>query len=403
MKRKCRILAVGVALCLLGSQGTARSQDADPKSAKDVISKFSADLSIPDSPAATALGITSSSIVVPHDVRDFTVSLQNVSSARSGQGAAIDVAPMLLFAGRSYSVGEYATSPALRAAVRTTVGVAGAKQTVAGSEYSGTGVSLSTVLFNAGDPVLDPELRSCVNKAQEGSAALKGKIGFEKPDARAGPSEVTEIPIRDVVALCDPQFAANVKSCFAQANGRNWNRSKLAAGFWTTRLEPLTAGLPRATGGNTGWVTFQYGFDRLKSPGKDEAAAATRSRSFGDRLESSAALLLHYRYTRGASDVAQTSAGNFPEVNTHLGAMRFTYGSASRSVYAELSRARNNVQDGDAVGNSAHAFGASFQVGKDLWFNVALGRRQELSQDRATSVTASLKYGTSSEPGVPGR
>lgn len=392
---------VGLVLCSIGLHGIASAQ-TDPQSAKDVIAKFAPDLSIPDSPAAAALGITASQVVMPHDPRELAVALSNVSGARSGQGAAFDVSPMLLFAGRSYSIGEYEQSTFLRAAIRTTVGLAGGKKTIAGSDYSGTGISLSTVFLNAGDAVLDQELRKCVNDAQASSVALTAPVKFEKPDTKLGTSEVTEIPIREEDVLNDPKFAADVKRCFSRADAKNWNRSRIAAGFWTTRFDPVTPGLPKATGGNTGWLTLQYGFDGFKPLANKDVDAASRSRSFLDRLQTQGSLVLHYRYTHGASDESQIPAtGGFPEVNTQFLATRFTYGSESRAAFAEISRTRQDLQ-GSVTGRTGGAVGGSFRISKDLWFNVAMGRREDLSVS-GTTVSASFKYGTSSEPLVPSR
>jgi hypothetical protein len=400
MKYKCAVRHLGATLlCLLISLRPTWGQTTSPKTPADVISNYSADLSIPDSPAAAALGIKASAIVMPHNPRELAASISSVSGARTGQGAALDFSPMLLFAGRSYSIKDYIESYGLRALIRTTIGIAGAKKTIAGSDYSGSGASLSTVLFDAGDTALDKDLADCVNAAQK--PVLDQKIEFQKSSTNAASGDV-DVNLTDADTLDNPQFAADVKKCFSVSDSKNWNRSKLAIGFWTTRFDPVTPGLPKGTGGNTGWITLQYGFDGFKPLTAEQLNTASQSRNFWGRLENQGSLVLHYRGTHGASDDSQIPAsGPFPEMNTQLLAGRFTYGSQSRSAFAEVSRARQDLQ-GTVSGKTGGAFGGSFKLTKDLWFNLAMGRRQDFSSN-GTLVSASFKYGTSSEPLVPSR
>jgi hypothetical protein len=399
LKRISRMQIVKGLLWALLSHGVAWSQEKPA----DVIAKYSADISIPDSPAAAALGVKASSIVMPTDPREFAASLLSVSGGQSGNGAAVDISPMLLFAGRSYTITDYETSRGLRAAIRTTLGFAGAKKTIAGSDYSGYGVSVSTLLLNAGDAVLDKELRGCVNDAQQKSAAISGTPEFQKPDESSdSESSVVTIPIREEDALSDPGFAAAVKKCFTQSKARNWNRSRIAAGLWTTKFEPPTTGLPDANGGTTAWITVQYGFDNFQPVESKKVDAARRSRNVLGGLQANGSLTLHYRYTRDASDVGKPAVSSFPEIDTQLLAMRFTYGSEARAAFIEYNRTRMD-SEGETSGKNGGAVGGSFRLSKDLWFSVALGRRQEFSEKTGTLVSASFKYGTSSEPVVPSR
>jgi hypothetical protein len=378
-----RRAAGAFALCAAAAAAPAAAQTTDKPS--EILNRFTADLAIPDAPAAAALGIRLEQSVTPRSPRDFAVSLIGLATDTPEKGGALEFSPVWLFVPERVYLGDYRRRDrwGLRALVNTTIGLAVKRGKSGADDVSRTAYAIDTVFLDAGDPVLSRPLGACLNRAQQ---AELGRI-----DLQPSPDEEVE----DVTTA---EFQADVKKCFDRHKKTLWNRSRLAAGLWSGRARDDGAHRSRSLG-TTAWVSLAYGFDNFKPL---EEPARRKRPSWQDRLARNAQLLLHARRTRGEPAGATVATGLEAERDRTLLAARFTLGDESRALYLETSRARSSGT-GARTTTTSSVGGFSYRLTKDTWINLVAGRRKEFGGDEPLTVTASFKFGAESEALVPQR
>lgn len=150
---------------------------ADDK--EPTIDKATLDLTVPESPAFTVLGLTPENVVRPANPRELAMELLN-GVDRNGNlqsGVAIDTAPYLLAKSRTLTLRDYQADRVKHVLARTQLSFATAKGTDSEDEAIRAGVGLRVTPWDEGDPRLDPILVSEV-------LAIQGKVRA----ALAGPA-----------------------------------------------------------------------------------------------------------------------------------------------------------------------------------------------------------------------
>src|ERR1051326_6742315 len=121
------LLGISFATCTMAQDTVPAPPVADPKTqpAKDQ----PIDLSVPESPAFTVLGVTPQTVTRPASPRALATSLLNGVDPQGNfqTGLALDTVPYLLFMGNSITVNDYRNSTGTRFLSNTQVSFATTK------------------------------------------------------------------------------------------------------------------------------------------------------------------------------------------------------------------------------------------------------------------------------------
>lgn len=384
---------------------------AQEKSLKDQLGEFSADLSIPTSPAAAHVGLSADNILLPKNRREFEAGVSHLFNGGGRPTGVIEFAPYYIARGGKLRFADYRRSAGFRALTKTTVGLADGKRKIGDAEISATGFSLSAVLADLGDPVYSFELQRCINKVQAGMLERARAVPAAQPGGGiAIPPQGSSTEFSPEEELQDDKALTEYKACLSAREPQLWNRSRVAVGVMGGRGREVEGAQRRLQFGTGWWLSAQYGFEGWSAlrrtlgsvdgyydcavPGVESCAKA----HVPSRWERSAMLTMHARRVSGASRLDLSLAGDLPEeTQTMLGA-RLTYGSARRSVFLETSRTEVKA-GGSSSRLQQHAAGLSFRVSENLWINAISGRRKQYVDGKLDSVTnLNLQYGAGSEP-----
>lgn len=382
---------------------------AQEKSLKDQLGEFSADLSMPASPAAAHVGLSAESVLMPRNRREFEAGVSNVFKGTGKPTGALEFAPHYIFRGGKLQFTRYRDDSVFRALTKTTLGLASGTREIGGAEVGARGISLSSVLIDLGDPIYSLGLQQCINQVQKGM--LERAKGAALAEGEELPESGSRTPFQEADRLTDDQAVGEYKACIAKREPQLWNRSRLSVGLAGGRGREADAPARRIRFGTGVWVSAQYGFEdwaalrRLMGSGPryydcDEVApnGSCRRPHEPSRLERHASLTLHARRTNGASDLDLSQVGELRRTDSRLFGARFTYGSQTRSVFLEASRSSLKGSGVDKR-TDQHALGASLRVSENLWVNAVSGRRKLYSDGRLEDVVElQFQYGASSEP-----
>ncbi len=121
------------------------------------------DLSVPESPAFTVLGLTPQTVTRPASPRELATSLLNGVDQHGNfqSGVALDLAPYLLFAGDQLSLRDYQRSRKLRLLTRFQTSFATTKGASEDDKSTRLALGFHATLWDRGDPQLDNELLGC--------------------------------------------------------------------------------------------------------------------------------------------------------------------------------------------------------------------------------------------------
>ncbi|WP_140634422.1 hypothetical protein [Methylibium rhizosphaerae] len=376
------------------------------------MAEFTADLSIPTSPAATHVGLSADSVLMPKNRREFEAGVSGLFNGTGKPNGAVEFTPYYIVRGGKLSFREYRSNSWFRALTKTTLGLASGKRKVDEAEITATGLSLSVVLADLGDPAYSYGLQQCINRVQAGM--LERARSKPLPDGGVPiPADGSTSDFAPEDELQDDLAAKEYKACLAAREPQLWNRSRLAVGVMTGRGRESDGEQRRLQFGTGWWLSAQYGFEGLaalrRTLGSDSGfydcitpgPQGCSEQHTASRWERGAMLTVHARRVSGASKLDLSAGGELAEETQTLLGARLTYGSARRALFLETSRTSAR-SEGTSSHRDQHAVGLSFRVSENLWINAVTGRRKEFSDGRMEHVTnLNLQYGAASEPLVP--
>jgi hypothetical protein len=408
-----RFLTTHILGALLAAGSTVSAQQSDKASLKDQLAEFSADLSMPASPAAVHVGLSSESVLMPRNRREFEAGLSNLFKGTGKPTGVLEFAPYYIARGGKLKFRQYRDDSTFRALTKTTIGVASGTRKIDDAEISARGLSLSSVLVDLSDPIYSYRLEQCIDKVLAG---MNDRFPPLSETSEELPREGETVVLNDTDEVKDEKAVAEYKACVTAREPEVWNRSKFSVGLAGGRGRESEGAKRKIRFGTGFWVTAQYGFEdwstlrRLMNSGQryydcEKVKANGQCEKWLDpsRLERRALLTMHARRTSGASDIDLAQAGTFTEIDSSLLGARFTFGSQTRSVFLEVSRSKLKGSGIDKK-TDQHALGASFRVSENLWLNAVTGRRKLYSAGKLEDVVElQLQYGASSEPLVQPR
>jgi hypothetical protein len=378
----------------------------------DKLAEFTTDLSIPASPAAAHVGLSLESVLAPRTRREFDVGISKaLTSGADKPTLTLEVSPYYMLQGGKMQFTEYRDNFAFRTGTKTTVGLALGNRKEGGTTLRVTGLSLTSVPIDLSDPMYSHSLQECINRVQKASLERAKKPKSAGSGAStAFPEKDVAIPFKPEDARADTESTKQYQACIASREAELWNRTRVSLGIATGRGHETTGALRKVDFGNAAFVSAQYGFESLAKLKRVLGGSGERYLDCANpqkdapcyeevgRLEQNALLTLHLRKTMGRSDLDIARTGPFQKEDSTLAAVRFTYGSAQRSLFLETSRL---TVKGPAATNRTDlfAYGASARVGAGTWLNVVSGRRKNFVDGRLENVVElNIQFGATNDP-----
>lgn len=377
----------------------ARRADANIAMELKKLSAAMVDLSVPDSPAFTVLGLTPEEIARPTTARKLAASLMN-GVDRKGvlqSGVAIDTLPYLALAGHLLELSQYRARSGylLRFFARSQVSVATAKASDVSDEAMRVAFGVRMTVMDFGDPRTDTQLDKCFNERPRLPDAPLYVIP-PPPDDTATPAEVGEW-LLDVARAREQErefktrvdsyveaVNAAVAECRDAARKRAWNRTKWIVAVAPAWTSPTGAAGDLDSSGSGVWTTFAYGFEHL--PG----------------LENTAQVLVHARH-RDNELVPDTADPKKAVVrDSQLLGVQVRAGTVDSSLAFEALFDRTTPVGGTTSTDKRMSIGYERRLAPNLWLGVAVGGGAPAAggEKKSGFVLSSLKWGFAEGPSL---
>lgn len=259
------------------------------------------DLSVPDSPALTVLGLTTQSITQPATPRALATSLLNGVDQNGNfeTGVAVDTAPYLLFHGQSVTLDDYRHNQVIRWLSRTQFSFATSKGSSDSDKSARLASGLTFTIFDKGDPRLNERfLKDLTAKAQS--------ILDSSPPL---PPNASDEDVMNRKKNIEDQVEAATKSVRKDYERTNWNRSSWIIAGAPSWVSPDGTTSHVAFDGAAVWTSISYGFEGI--PG----------------LKNNAQVILHARFHSSELVPDPSSEGQFFRQQSSVFGGRLRYGS----------------------------------------------------------------------------
>jgi hypothetical protein len=344
-----------------------------PGATKDLQASFSnIDLSVPESPAFTVLGVTPNAVVRPGTPREFASSLLNGLDKNGNfqTGLAIDTAPFMLFNGQNITLQDYNDYYLTRLLSRTQFSMAATKGAAADDTATRLALGLNITLWDKGDArVYHP------NRGPEGDVLTCLKANIQPPDAPSSAMPSTA----EIAAINAKAIAANNRiadECRDKVRKVNWNRTSWVIAYapsWITK-NGQTSNVK--WNGGALWTSFAYGFDGVPS------------------LNRIAQLILHARQRTKEQVADPTRAGQFVSQNSTFLGGRFRAGTADFALNFEGTYVRNRIPQHATFSSGRYAFGGEMKIADNLYIVVTGGHGPgDAGAPKKGFFMSSFKYG----------
>jgi hypothetical protein len=366
---------------------------AEEKAENQKLSAANVDLSVPESPAFTVLGLTPDTVVRPSSPRQFATALLS-GVDRNGNfqtGTAIDTVPYLLLAGNQLTLGQYQSSYKLRLASRTQFSFATTKGASEEDKSVRLSLGLRMTLWDNGDPHFDKKLMECFDDASRAYLAAtktpdvlqvedlpSTATAAEKDDSRRQwkafeRNEIEANPIR----------LESSEKCRAESRKRNWNRSSWIVAYAPSWISPAGETKNFQWNGGGIWTSLAYGFEGFPA------------------LQEHSQIIFHARYRNNEQVPDPANKGSFiGQDSIFLGTrMRVGNENASGSFEGVFVRSR---PEGKVFDNSArYSAGLERRIAENLWFGIAFGGETGRADGRNKGfVLTSFRWGFSEKPTI---
>ena len=336
-----------------------------------------ADLSTPDSPAFTALGVTPQTVARPSTPVTFAASLLNAvdDQGKLQNGVALDFTPYLVFRGPKLTLHEYQGNLHKRILARTNLSFATTKRTdTDATQRLAAGIHLT--IRDAGDPRNDNVLLDCYDDIAK-KLLPPAKVPRELQTAATMEAESKFTFVKN----------DQVTICTTAATKRNRNRSS-----WVVAAAPVwvssTGEASDLTGdGGAIWTSFSYGFDYFK-PIADIDSASWWAKN--------AQIIVHARWR--ANERIKGTDGVTAEHDRRIIGARFRAGGVSTIGSIELSHLDDSTSAGDSSKWRA-LLGLEQRVTEGVWLQLSFGREvADDGNDEQLVVRSSFRWAFNAAP-----
>ena len=330
------------------------------------------DLSVPESPAFTVLGVTPSTVVRPGSPKAFASSILSGLDQNGNfqSGLAFDLTPYMIFNGENITIRDYNEHYLTRLLSRTQFSFATIKGSSADDTATRVAAGLNFTIWDKGDPRVyhpkrgDDDVLTCFAN----SLQLPPPIAPNTPQAQIDQINAGNKATNDQLA----------DSCRDRARKANWNRSSWIIAYapsWITKTGGTDDSGYKWNGG-AAWTSIAYGFEGISA------------------LERIAQLILHARYRSRERVPDPVNGGTFLTQNSTFFGARFRAGSPKFGLNFEDTFIRTNVLGGRRDDINRFSIGAEARITDNLYFVITSG--SNLGADNGQKrgfVLSSFKYG----------
>jgi hypothetical protein len=336
-----RIATCALTLLLTGS-GAVSAQDTPAN-----ITNTTLDTSVPESPAFTVLGLTSTTVTRPSTPRGLASALSSGFDTNGNfqSGLAIDTAPYMLFYGNQVSLELFQTNPLVRILARTQVSVASVKGTSDADKSAKLAVGFNLTIFDKGDPRGDKDYL-------KGLAALAVTTLNTLP---ALPPTATAEQILARKDLVTNQVEKAAKPLREEYKKKSWNRSSwviAAAPSWISK-DGTTSQLE--ANGFAAWTSLAYGFESV--PG----------------LKDNAQLILHGRFRSNESVPDPLNVGKFYQQKSTVAGASLRFGTANTIGSFEAAFVDARPTDRPNSDTLRITLAGEEQLADNVWLHFSVG------------------------------
>ena len=341
-------------------------------SPSDDITKRQADLSVPESPAFTVLGVTPETVTKPTTPREFATSLLNGVDQRGNfqTGLAFDFVPFLTFFGDQTSLNSYRKSRMERFLARTQLSFATTKGTNDEDKATRLALGLRVTLWDKGDPRLDRVLDRCYTDALKDKRLTEDLI---RTPGETQEAETLRLQKRKAV------LSEVVTACNDTARKRNWNASGWIFGAAPSWISESGNTKDYHWNGGGVWTSIAYGFENV------------------DALKDNSQLIFHVRYRNNEMVPDADHQGEFlKEDSLFFGSrLRIAPGSSAKSIFSfEGNFIRSRQNKGSFDNSSRFSLGLEQRLAENVWFSVSLGGQSGRTDGKNNAfVLSAFKWG----------
>jgi hypothetical protein len=353
-----------------------------------VLPTANVDLSVPESPAFTVLGLTPETVVRPSSPREFASALLS-GVDRNGNfqsGTALDTVPYLLLAGKGLTLGAYRSNYKLRLASRTQFSFATTKGASDDDKSARLALGFRMTLWDKGDPRMDRVLMGCFTTVQRAFFASTAPPGILPPDQL--PPTATAEDRRESEQAWETfrlkEIQANEtrnqgnEQCRENSRKQNWNKSSWIVAFAPSWISETGQTKNFKWNGAGFWTSLAYGFEGF--PG----------------LQKHSQLIVHARYRDNEKVPDPDNEGKFFDQDSFFLGSRLRVGNenATGSFEGVFVRSRPAGKGWD---NSArYSLGLERRVAENLWFALAFGGENGRDDGKNNGfVLSSFRWGFS--------
>ncbi|HEU4796350.1 MAG TPA: hypothetical protein VFT02_12010 [Pyrinomonadaceae bacterium] len=340
----------------------------------DNITQRQVDLSVPESPAFTVLGVTPETVTRPTTPREFATSFLNGVDQQGNfqTGLAMDFVPYLTFFGGQTSLSSYSKSRVERFLARTQVSFATTKGASDDDKSSRLALGLRLTLFDKGDPRLDTQLRDCYRE--------KLKVNRDRLEEFDQPPNDEDDDVRALrLKNREGVLLEAVKPCNEVARKRNWNATGWIVGAAPSWISETGETADFHWNGAGVWTSFAYGFEEVKA------------------LKDNSQLILHARYRSNEIVPDTENEGEFLSQDSFFfgGRLRMSPGSAAKTIFSvEGNYIRSRLNKGLYDTSSRFSLGLERRIADNIWFTLALGGQGgRIDGQNKPFVLTSFKWG----------
>jgi hypothetical protein len=406
---------------------------------------FALDLSVPESPAFVALGITPDKVTRPTSPRELGAALLNGVDDQGNlqTGIAIDVVPYLVFGGadltlRQYRQNDFGPVGMRRLASRFALSAATSKGTDSDDKSVRLALGFRLTPWDQGDARTNTSIDRCVTAQHdaiiERLAAMPPADRMRVLEVQGGDptfmlntlaDELKEHGVewaRDHYARQNPdgtttplklpftgveieKWEQATAKCFEDAKRENWNAAAWDLGIAPTWVSESSSFKDLGSAGGTTWTSLSlnlpgndwWGLGAAVAPGDDPYAGETDVYRF---MRQHLQLLLHARYrwdTRVDDPDSTSSSAKILQDDVLLGG-RLRAGVPRLAISAEAAWVRENPQGLPAAEGQRYAVSGEVKITDSIWLQVSAGSSNDLDSNGDEGfVLGALRYGLSTE------
>lgn len=373
------------------------------------------DLSVPESPGFTILGLNPQNVVRPASPREFVTSLINSLDANGNiqHGIAIDIVPYLLLSRGRLTLSDYRNldrnkeiKPGIfkprfsieRFFSRIQFSLATTKGSSSEDKSARIGTGLHFTIFDKGDPRMDQKLDQCFDDlTEEIRRQAIINVGANPDDEDSITLDQRRLIREEIPRLLDGGFRDRYKKeCIGASKKRNFGRSSFVVGVAGSWISKDGDSSKFTNNGQGLWASLAYGFEGLRGFRCDEDEMKDE-----DNRCITPQLIFHFRRRVKETVPHPLLAGMFTTKDSNLFGTRLRIGVPKWAVNLEGVYRAHRYAGQTSSSSIETTLGADYKLASNLYLNFSIGgatKESNIPNTGKVFVRTSFNWGTSQKP-----